>query len=227
MVTRSWRQNVPLAVFNAVVMSLICGTCLCTVARYAEARGFGLFQFAGAPAWVAIGGTIFALDFVLWAWHLANHRLPWLWRFHRVHHSDRDFDVSTSLRFHTGELLLALPLKLLTIAALGAPLIALLLFEVGFGLFNMFVHGNIRMPDALESRLSSVIVLPANHRLHHSVHPREHERNFGTVFSLWDRALGTWAGGRSTDEVTTGLLDLKGAEHLSLWKCLSLPFTRG
>lgn len=227
LVTGNWRQNVPIAIINAIVMSLVCGACLCTVARYAETRGLGLFRLAGLSPWAADVGTVLSLDFVLWAWHLANHRLPWLWRFHRVHHSDRDFDVSTSLRFHFGELLLALPLKLATVVALGAPLTGLLLFEVGFGLFNIFVHGNIRMPGHWEARLSSVIVLPANHRLHHSVHPQDYGRNFGTVFSLWDRWLGTWAGGRSADVVTTGLQDLMGRGRLPLWKCLALPFERG
>ena len=226
LVPRNWRQNVPIAIINTIVMSLVCGACLCTVARYAETRNLGLFRLAGAPPWMAIGGTFLALDFVLWGWHLANHRLPWLWRFHRVHHSDRDFDVSTSLRFHTGELMLGLPLKLASVAALGAPLTGLLLFEVAFGLFNVFVHGNIRMPTLWEARLSSVIVLPSNHRLHHSVRPQEYKRNFGTVFSLWDRWLGTWAGGRSTDDVTTGLPDLMGPAPLTLWKCLALPFKR-
>ncbi len=226
LVTRSWRQNVPLSVLNTIVMSLVCGACMCTAARYSVSRGLGLFPRFGAPPWVATAGTILALDLVLWGWHLANHRLAWLWRFHRVHHSDVDFDITTSLRFHTGELLLSLPLRLATVFLLGAPLAGILVFEIVFGLFNMFVHGNIRMPSLVESRLSAVFILPAVHRLHHSVRPDQHGRNFGTVLSVWDRWFGTWTPGRSTELVTTGLPDLIGQDRLPLWRCLSLPFER-
>jgi sterol desaturase/sphingolipid hydroxylase (fatty acid hydroxylase superfamily) len=223
----NWRQNVPLAVLNTILMSLVCGACLCTAARYAADRGLGLFRTVAAPPWLAGAGTVAALDFVLWGWHLANHRLRWLWRFHRVHHSDVDFDLSTSLRFHAGELLLSLPLKLAAIVALGASIPGVLLFEVLFGLFNMFVHGNVRMPPRWEGRLAPIVILPAVHRLHHSIRPEQHGRNFGTVFSLWDRLLGTWAEGRSSDRVTTGLPDLAARDRLSLRECLILPFARG
>jgi sterol desaturase/sphingolipid hydroxylase (fatty acid hydroxylase superfamily) len=225
-VTGNWRQNVPLAALNTVIMSLVCGACLCTAARWAEGRGVGLFHVAAVPEWVAAAATVLVLDFLLWGWHLANHRLKWLWRFHRVHHSDLDFDISTSLRFHAGELLLSLPLKLATIVLLGAPPVAILAFEVAFGLFNMFVHGNIRMAPRVEALLSALFVLPAVHRLHHSVRPEEHGRNFGTVLSLWDRWLGTWAPGSSRDAVTTGLPEFVGRERLSLARCLLLPFER-
>jgi sterol desaturase/sphingolipid hydroxylase (fatty acid hydroxylase superfamily) len=226
LLTGNWRQNIPLAVMNTLVMSLLCGACLCTTARYAEVHGLGLLRTFQVPAWAAAAGTILVLDFVMWAWHLSNHRWPWLWRFHRVHHSDIDFDVSTSLRFHTGELLLGLPLKLITVAALGAPIAGILLFEVVFGLFNIFVHGNIRMPVAWEKPLSALLIMPSNHRLHHSMSPRNHNRNFGTVLSLWDRGLGTWGGGSSAQAVTTGLPDLIPAGRLPLWRCLVLPFER-
>jgi sterol desaturase/sphingolipid hydroxylase (fatty acid hydroxylase superfamily) len=224
LVTKNWRQNVPLSVLNTIVMSLVCGTCVCAAARYSESRGLGLFPRVGVPPWAGIAGTIVALDFALWGWHLANHRLAWLWRFHRVHHSDVDFDISTSLRFHAGELLLSLPLRLAAVFLLGAPLAGLLAFEVVFGLFNMFVHGNIRMASAVESRLSAIVILPAAHRLHHSVRPDQRGRNFGTILSAWDRWLGTWTEGRSAETVTTGLQDLIGISGLPFWRCLSLPF---
>lgn len=226
LVTKSWRQNVPLSVINTIVMSLVCGTCLCAAARYAESRGMGLFPRLGAPPWAGAAGTILALDLALWGWHLANHRLSWLWRFHRVHHSDADFDISTSLRFHAGELVLSLPLRLAVVFLLGAPLAGILIFEIVFGLFNMFVHGNIRLSAVVEARLSPVFILPAAHRLHHSVRPDQRGRNFGTILSVWDRWLGTWAEGRSTDLVTTGLPDLLGRDRPSLRRCLSLPFER-
>lgn len=223
--TRSWLQNLPLAAINTIVLSAICGACLCTVSRHAAERGFGLFHSLAIPAPVGALSTLVALDFALWTWHLANHRLSWLWRFHRVHHSDGGFDLSTSLRFHAGELILSLPLRMAVIAALGAPLAGVLLFEVLFGLFNTMVHANLRLPLTWEKRLLPVIVLPCAHRLHHSVQRVEHQSNFGTVFSAWDHWFGTWREARSTDSIRTGLPYLS-EKPLTLWRCLVLPFQR-
>jgi sterol desaturase/sphingolipid hydroxylase (fatty acid hydroxylase superfamily) len=112
------------------------------------------------------------------------------------------------------------------IAALGAPLMGVLLFEVLFGLFNIMVHANLRLPAAWENRLLPIVVLPCAHRLHHSVRREEHESNFGTVFSTWDRCFGTWREARSTDAVRTGLPRL-GEQPLTLWRAFILPFRRG
>jgi len=225
--TPSWRQNLPLAILNTAVLGLVCGACLCTAARAAESHGWGLLRAADAPPWLATALTFVALDLTLWAWHRANHRLGWLWRFHRVHHSDVDFDLTTAVRFHAGELLLSLPAKIAAVLALGASLPGLLLFEVVFGLFNMFIHGSIRLPAAWEPRLAWVFVIPAAHRRHHSTHAEQRAGNFGTVFSLWDRAVGTWGGGNSAEPVTTGLPDLEPGARLTLGRCLVLPFERG
>jgi len=221
---QSWRQNLPLAAMNMLILTAACGACLCSVARLAETRGWGLFRIGKTPFWIAIPGTLLAMDCVLWIWHLANHRWTWLWRFHQVHHSDAEFDVSTSLRFHTGELLLSLPLKTVAILLLGAPLLGILLFEVIFGLFNMFVHSDTRLPEWMERRLSPLFVLPASHRFHHSRFREEHNRNFGTILSLWDRWLGTWTEARSGDSIRTGLPGDLSESGLSLRQCLALPF---
>ena len=223
-VGRNWRQNVPLSILNTVVLAMLCGACMCTAARFAGQRGLGLFHLLRPPAWLAAAATVVALDLALWAWHMANHRLRWLWRFHQVHHSDPDFDLSTSLRFHTGELLFSLPPKLCVVVALGTPILGLLAFEMGFGLFNLFVHGNIRFPVRSEIWASRLLVLPAAHRLHHSVSPDEHQRNFGTIFSLWDRWFGTWQPGLSSAAIRTGLPRFEGLAEVGLWRCLAMPF---
>jgi len=223
-VPRNWRQNVPLAILNAIVLSLVCGACLCTLANYAEARHLGLLRMVAVPGWAGALITLIAFDLVLWAWHLANHQVAWLWRFHQVHHADTEFDLSTSLRFHCGELLLSLPLKIGVVLLLGAPLLGILLFESVFGLFNLFVHGNIRLPLRLEAPLLRLFVLPAAHRLHHSVLPEEHELNFGTIFSFWDRCFRTWKEARSGDAIVTGLPGFLGAQAPGFWRLLGLPF---
>lgn len=223
----SWRQNLPLAVLNTAILALVCGACLCTAARVAESRGWGLLRVAGAPPWLAAALTFVALDLTLWIWHRANHRVGLLWRFHRVHHSDVDFDLTTAVRFHAGELLLSLPAKLTVVLALGTSLTGLLLFEVLFGLFNLFIHGSIRIPATWEARLARAIVLPAAHRRHHSTRAEHRDANFGTVLSLWDRLFGTWGGGSSAASITTGLADLAPGERPGLARCLLLPFERG
>jgi sterol desaturase/sphingolipid hydroxylase (fatty acid hydroxylase superfamily) len=224
--TPSWRQNLPLAFLNALLFGLVCGACVCSSARLAESRGWGLLRVAGAPSWLATVATFVALDLTLWIWHRANHHVPWLWRFHRVHHSDADFDVTTALRFHAGELLLALPAKIAVVLAIGATLPGLLMFEVVFGLFNLFVHGSIGLPAAWEVRLGRVLVFPSAHRRHHSIQGDLRAGNFGTVFSLWDRAFGTWHGGRTADPIATGLGDLGPGVRPGFVRCLVLPFER-
>jgi sterol desaturase/sphingolipid hydroxylase (fatty acid hydroxylase superfamily) len=221
---RNWRQNLPLAAVNTFMLTTACGACLCSAALLAQSRGWGLFRIAKAPFWLALPVTVLALDFVLWAWHLANHRWRWLWRFHQVHHSDAEFDVTTSLRFHAGELLLSLPAKVATIFLLGAPILGILFFEMVFGLFNMFVHSNARLPEWIERRFSSLLVLPASHRLHHSIGLRDYNRNFGTILSLWDRWRGTWTEARSSDTIQTGLPGALHGPAPGFWRCLALPF---
>jgi sterol desaturase/sphingolipid hydroxylase (fatty acid hydroxylase superfamily) len=130
------------------------------------------------------------------------------------------------VRFHTGELMLSLPAKIAVVVTLGATLPGLLAFEIVFGLFNLFVHGSIGLPAVLEERLGRVVVIPAAHRRHHSLHGEQRATNFGTVLSLWDRLFGTWRGGRTDDAVTTGLADLGPGVRPGLARCLVLPFER-
>jgi len=171
--------------------------------------------------WVSVPATLLTLDVVSYLWHRANHRVRWLWRFHQVHHSDAAFTVSTGLRFHPGELLLSLPVRLAAVAALGSPPVAVVVFEVVFTIANLIEHGDIDLPLAVERRIGRVFIVPALHRLHHSRRRAELNRNFGTVFVLWDRVLGTYADSSSGARVNTGLADL--AETPVLGRALVLP----
>lgn len=220
----SWRTNAALWALNGAVLAVACGACACTVARWSTSTGLGLVSRAEAPGWASIPATILALDLVSYAWHRANHRVPVLWRFHRVHHSDPAFTVSTALRFHPGELLLSLPLRLAAVAVLAPPVEAVAAFEVLFTLANLIEHGDIDLPAQLERRLALLLVTPALHRRHHARHRPDLDSNFGTIFSLWDRLARTYRPSASSLRIPIGLPDLERAP--SLPAALALPFSR-
>ena len=218
----SWRVNVAFWGINVVVMGVVCGACACAVALWAETAGIGLFNVAPTDPWLGIAVTILALDLVSYGWHRANHQIPFLWRFHQVHHSDLTFTTSTALRFHPGELLLSLPLRLAAVIVLGASPIGIVIFEILFAVANFFEHGNIDLPLRLERRLAYLWITPALHRRHHSTQVRELNRNFGTIFVLWDRILRTHLESSSAQTVTSGLP--YSAEASTLRQALVLPF---
>ncbi len=220
-----WHRNLPIGAVNTVLLSLACGGCLCAAARLAESWGIGLLR--ALPGWLAVAATIAALDLLSWAWHRANHRLGPLWRFHAVHHSDGRLDLTTALRFHAGELVLSLPIQLAAVALLGPPIEALLAFEAVFGLCNLYVHSDSRLPPRVEALVGRLFVVPALHRLHHSIDPAEHDRNFGTIFSIWDRALGTFLDGRSDARVVVGLGPFAGDRLPGGLALLPLPLHPG
>jgi len=207
----SWRTNASLWAVNAVIVGAVCGGCACIVARWADDVGFGLLNRITLPGWAAAGVAVLGLDLVSYLWHRANHRVPLLWRFHQAHHSDRAYTVTTALRFHPGELLLALPVRLAAVAALGASVVGIIVFEVVFAFANFFEHGNISLGVAVERALGRVVITPALHRRHHSVEARLLDSNYGTIFSFWDRLFASYGEGRSDTRVETGLPGLEGA----------------
>jgi len=210
----SWRTNLGLWAINAVVLGGVCGACAYTVARRANAAGVGVLTLVPMPRAVAIIASVVVLDLVSYGWHRANHQLPWLWQFHQVHHSDTAFTVSTGVRFHPGELLLSLPVRLSAVVVLGAPPESVLFFELIFAVANLVEHGDISLPIRLERRLTHVLITPALHRRHHSKQVAELNTNFGTIFSLWDRWFGTFLASGSAADVQTGLPGVSGAPGL-------------
>jgi sterol desaturase/sphingolipid hydroxylase (fatty acid hydroxylase superfamily) len=216
--------NVALWLINGAAMSVICGACACTVARWASTAHVGLFNTVAAPAVVSGLLSVLALDFVSYNWHRANHRIPFLWRFHQVHHSDFNFTVSTAVRFHPGELLLSLPIRLLVVVLVGVPAAVVVVFEVVFAFANLFEHGNIGLPLRFERRLAALCVTPALHRLHHACRRPDLDSNFGTILTVWDRFLGTYRENSSGARVETGLPSGIGAATVreALW----LPLAR-
>ncbi|MFQ5504867.1 MAG: sterol desaturase family protein [Planctomycetota bacterium] len=166
------------------MLGAVCGGCACTVSRRASGSGVGLLNRGGASMWVAIPVSVLGMDLVSYRWHRANHRVPFLWRFHQAHHSDPDYTVTTALRFHPGELLLALPLRLLAVALLGLPIAGGIVFEMIFAFANFCEHGNIDLPLKVEGALGRVFITPALHRRHHRREAQLLDTNYGTIFSF-------------------------------------------
>jgi sterol desaturase/sphingolipid hydroxylase (fatty acid hydroxylase superfamily) len=223
----AWRTNLGLWAVDGVVMALACGACGWVVAAWAAERGMGLLAWLGASPWTGVAAGLLALDGVSYLWHRANHQIPQLWRFHRVHHADASFHVTTALRFHPGELLLALPVRLGAILALGVPPEGVLLFELVFGAANLLEHGNFDLPGRLDPIARRLFITPALHRAHHAADWRELDTNFGTVFSVWDRLAGTFRASEAGRRVVTGLPPASHLAATSLGESLLLPFARG
>ena len=219
----SWRVNGALWLVNLIVTGFVCGACACTVARWAAGAGFGALRAVAVPRWLAIATTLVTLDVVSYGWHRANHRLPFLWRFHQVHHSDQTFTASTGVRFHPGELLLSLPVRLGAVALIGAAVEAVVVFEVVFTVANLLEHSDIDLPLRLERAIGRVCVTPALHRRHHTKRGPDRDRNFGTIFSTWDRLFATYVANDSATAIETGL---PGFDDLTFPRALGLPLRR-
>jgi len=187
-----WSSNLGLVGLNTVLMRLVAPLGAVGVALFAESRGWGLFQCVEVPGWFAILASVILLDLAIYLQHVMFHAVPLFWRLHMVHHADLDFDVTTGLRFHTVEILLSFGIKAAAVLLLGAPAVAVLVFEVLLNATSMFNHSNIRMPIAMDRVLRWVVVTPDMHRVHHSVYSRETNSNFGFNLPWWDRLLGTY-----------------------------------
>jgi sterol desaturase/sphingolipid hydroxylase (fatty acid hydroxylase superfamily) len=187
-----WFGNLGLAALNVLLVRLLFPLAAVGVASFAAANGWGLLNHFGVPAWLALPLAVIALDLVIWLQHVIVHAVPALWRLHRVHHADLDFDLTTGLRFHPIEIALSMLIKFAAIVVLGPPLLAVLVFEVLLNVTSMFGHANIRLPAALDRVLRWIVVTPEMHRVHHSVEDDETHSNFGFNLPWWDRLFGTY-----------------------------------
>ena len=219
----SWQVNGSLGLLNLAVAGLACGACAYTVARRVAAARFGVLNVLSVPPWCATAITLVVLDAVSYGWHRANHRVRFLWRFHQVHHSDPTLTASTGVRFHPGELLLSLPVRLAAVAAVGASGEAVVLFEVVFTAANLLEHSDIDLPLGFERAFGRVAVTPALHRRHHARSGPDRDCNFGTIWCVWDRVLGTYVGNDSATAVETGL---PGLDDVTFPRALALPLRR-
>lgn len=187
-----WTNNLALVVLDTAILRLAFPLLAVGLAAMAAERGWGLFNNIAIAPWLAIFVSILLLDFAIFLQHVMFHAVPGLWRLHRMHHSDLEFDATTGLRFHPFEILISLGFKLAVIAALGPPAVAVLMFEVMLNATAIFNHANIALPHRVDRVLRWFVVTPDMHRVHHSIDPRETNANFGFNLPWWDRLLGTY-----------------------------------
>lgn len=227
--TRRWPHNLGILVLDAALVRVLFPVAAVGVALWAEAAGFGLLHWLQAPGLVAVPVAVVLLDLAIWAQHLVFHHVPALWRLHRMHHTDTELDVTTALRFHPVEIVLSMLIKMAVVAALGAPAVAVVLFEVLLNACAMFSHGNVRLPAGIERRLRLVLVTPEMHRVHHSAIRAETDSNFGFCLSVWDRLFRTHVAQPAAGHLgmTIGLDAFRDAEEARLDRLLTQPFRRG
>jgi len=230
--TRRWLTNLGLSVLNTAMLRIsffVVPALSVFAALYAEDRGWGLLPALGAAGWPAAVAAFLALDLAIYAQHVVFHFIPPLWRLHRVHHADPDIDVTTAVRFHPLEILISQAWKIAVVVALGAPVVAVIAFEIALNATAMFSHANLHLPRVLDAGLRSLVVTPDMHRVHHSVIVVETNSNFGFNLSIWDRIFGTYrAQPRDGHEgMTIGLESYRNEASTRFDWLLRFPFLKG
>ena len=226
---RRWSSNLGLVAVDIAVVRVVFPAAAVGVAAYTQEAGWGLFNQMTLPYPLVLISSLLLLDLAIYFQHVLSHHIPILWRLHRVHHADADFDVTTALRFHPIEILFSMGYKSVLIILLGAPVAAVILFEVILNASAMFNHGNVSLPSALDRAVRRLLVTPDMHRVHHSVHGSEANRNFGFSLSVWDRLFGTYqqAPALGHDDMVLGLPMKHGHfTSVALGEMLMIPFRR-
>jgi len=223
-----WPNNLGITVLNTVAVRILLPTSALTVAGIAERNGWGLLSSVPLPFFLRTILAILVLELAIYLQHRLFHTVPFLWRVHRMHHADLDFDVTTATRFHPIEMLLSAGIKILVVAALGAPALAVLGFEVLLNATSMFNHANVRLPAPLDAALRWLVVTPDMHRVHHSAIPRETNSNYGFNLPCWDYIFGTYRAQPAAGHLamTIGLDQFRTPRDLWLDRMLLQPFAR-
>ncbi|KKM58392.1 hypothetical protein LCGC14_1549450 [marine sediment metagenome] len=221
-----WSNNLGLVVLDSLLVRLAFPVVAVGLAVVATENDWGLLNQVPIPGWIATILAVLALDLAIYLQHVLFHAVPGLWRLHRVHHADLEFDVTTGVRFHPLEILISMAIKLLLILALGPPAIAVLIFEVLLNGKSLFNHSNVRLPSRLDALLRLIIVTPDMHRVHHSILPSETNSNFGFNLPWWDRLLGTYLAQPSAGHVgmTIGIEQFRTKRNLWIDRLLLQPF---
>jgi sterol desaturase/sphingolipid hydroxylase (fatty acid hydroxylase superfamily) len=223
---RRWPSNLSIVALNTVLIRVLLPATAVSLALAGEKRGWGLLNHLPVPGWMAVVASVVVLDLAIYFQHVMFHAVPALWRVHRMHHADLDFDVTTGARFHPIEIVLSMVIKFGAVVALGPPALGVLVFEVLLNATSMFNHGNVRIPVPLDRYLRWLLVTPDMHRVHHSIVVNETNSNFGFNLSWWDRLLGTYRAqpGVGHEGMTIGIEQFRQARELWLDRMLLQPF---
>jgi len=217
-------RNLMMAVPAFVFLRLLLIPIPLAHAFWARENAIGLLNWIRLPPFFAAIVAFLLMDWAYYWWHWANHRVPFFWRFHNVHHTDLDLDVSTAARFHFGEILLSIPVRLFVVVLIGVPPFVYLLFEIAAESATMFHHSNWRLSLGLERILNYVIVTPRMHGTHHSIVERETDSNWGTIFCWWDKIHRSLRRDIPQAEITIGVAAFRDEDELTVGKLLTLPF---
>jgi len=221
-----WFGNFSVFILDTLILHLVLPLGAVALAAATAEHSRGLLNHVSAPLPLAIAGSILALDGLHYLKHIVLHKLQLCWRFHRMHHTDPDFDFTTGIRFHPFESIVTALTTLAAIAALGIPIAAVVLFETLLVVMTLIVHGNISYPAALDKVLRILLVTPDMHRIHHSARLPETDRNYGVIFSCWDRLFGTYVAQplNGQEGMTLGLPEFRDSKHQTLPWMLACPF---
>jgi len=221
-----WFGNFSLTILCAVLVRTVFPVVGVGWAIFCEQRGLGLLNQVDWPWWAELAVTIVAIDLTYYAQHVALHRVPLLWRLHRTHHSDLEYDFTTGVRFHPFEAVYTNAAVMAVTAALGLPPFAIVVSQLMSVCVAFAEHANVRIPRGLDRLLRLVVVTPDMHRIHHSVDAREGDSNFANTFSFWDRLFGTYVDQPSAghDGIAFGVAEFAEGRHQTLPGLLALPF---
>jgi sterol desaturase/sphingolipid hydroxylase (fatty acid hydroxylase superfamily) len=219
---KRWAANAVLFFTGAAILRIVAPLGLVGAALWAQTQGIGVFAVMGAPEWITFVATLIILDCALYWQHRAMHQVSWLWRLHAPHHADPDLDVTTGVRFHPGEFIVSFAYKLALVVALGAPVWAVLVFEIALNSFSKFTHANIAWPPFLEQRLRTIVITPRAHRLHHEAEAGMHSGNYGFSILAWDMLFGTHV--QRPEPKTLGIKGVDATVGADALKSLTLPF---
>lgn len=221
-----WQTNIGIIALDTVLVRLLIPILPVGMASFARTHGWGLFNLLPLPVWLELLLSILALDLVIYLQHRAFHRVPLLWRFHRVHHTDLDIDASTGNRFHPVEIIMSIMIKCAAIVTLGSSPVAVLIFEILLNATSLFSHANLGIPLSIDRWLRLFLVTPDMHRVHHSVIPTETDSNFGFNLPWWDRLLHSYRSqpAKGHYDMTIGLTSYRNLQDLGLGNLLLIPF---
>ena len=220
-----WVTNLGLVIIDTLAIRLLFPIIAVGAAFWASANGWGLLNLIPLPTWLAVVLAVIILDMMIYWQHVAFHKIPVLWRLHKVHHADRDLDASSGLRFHPVEIVISMLYKMVIVVALGAPVAAVIIFEIILNACAIFNHANLRLPRWIERPLRQVVVTPKLHRIHHSVLERETNTNYGFSVIWWDKIFRSYTD-KPAGELTLGLNEYQTDAPSGLWWSLVAPFKR-